>query len=211
MASVHSNVTLRACLLILLGFSAVAQHEGHEGWDEASGSASPMPASNYASMKPYIHFTVGDTLWFEDWVPKTTGAMAGACIGLFLLGILERWIAAVRAVANLWWRARTTDILDTMHSSHLGHPRAGRLATESKHSSPAVPYRTFRARFSAPPMSMNELCRGILYAAQSALTFAFMLVVMTYQGAFLISLVLGLGFGEMLFGRYTNAHVGLTM
>ena len=93
-------------LFILCASLASAQHEGHDGWEEETTSPAPMPASSHSSMKPFMHFTMGDHIWFEDWIPKTTGAMAGACIGLFLLGILERWLAAVRAVANIWWRVK---------------------------------------------------------------------------------------------------------
>ena len=57
-------------------------------------------------MLPYLHFTPGDMLWFLGWVPKSAGAMVGTCIGFFLLGLLERWIAACRAVMYSHWAKR---------------------------------------------------------------------------------------------------------
>ena len=54
----------------------------------------------------YLHFTPGDILWFEGWVPKSTGAMIGACIGLFLLAMVERWVSAMRGVMEGYWRAK---------------------------------------------------------------------------------------------------------
>ena len=58
------------------------------------------------AMRMYFHFTSGDLLWFLGWVPTSAGAMVGACVGLFLLGVLERWIAAVKNVAEVRWKAR---------------------------------------------------------------------------------------------------------
>jgi len=57
-------------------------------------------------MIPYLHFQGGDILWFNGWVPQSKGAMAGTCIGLFLLAIFDRWLAAMRAVAEVYWSKR---------------------------------------------------------------------------------------------------------
>lgn len=65
-------------------------------------------AMNLASgnMLSYLHFTPGDILWFQGWVPASAGAMVGTCIGLFLLAMVERWIAAARAVMQGHWTQR---------------------------------------------------------------------------------------------------------
>ncbi|KAK7042004.1 CTR copper uptake transporter [Favolaschia claudopus] len=60
-------------------------------------------------------------------------------------------------------------------------------------------------RLEAPPFRLSQdLPRGALYALQTFLGFAFMLAVMTFQAAYIISVVVGLGVGEMLFGRTTG-------
>lgn len=56
------------------------------------------------TMLPYLHFTLGDNVWFLGWVPQSAGTMTGTCIGLFMLALMERWIAACRAVMELHWR-----------------------------------------------------------------------------------------------------------
>lgn len=56
------------------------------------------------TMRPYLHFTTGDILWFQGWVPQSAGAMIGACIGLFLLALVDRWIAACRTLMETHWR-----------------------------------------------------------------------------------------------------------
>lgn len=60
----------------------------------------------HATMVPYFHFTPGDHLFLKAWVPKSAGAIAGACIGLFFLAILERWLAGMRGVFELHWKHR---------------------------------------------------------------------------------------------------------
>lgn len=57
-------------------------------------------------MLPYLHFTPGDNLWFLGWVPTSTGAMVGTCIGLFLLSVVDRWIGACRGVMEMHWHNR---------------------------------------------------------------------------------------------------------
>jgi copper transporter 1 len=52
----------------------------------------------------YLHFApTGDLLWFGGWAPRKTGPMVGVCIGLFMLAVFERWLAACRALAERSW------------------------------------------------------------------------------------------------------------
>jgi hypothetical protein len=57
-------------------------------------------------MTSYLHFTPGDNLWLLGWVPQSAGVMVGACIGLFMLALVERWVAACRAVMEAHWSKR---------------------------------------------------------------------------------------------------------
>lgn len=67
-----------------------------------------MSSSNSSSvmdmMVPYLHFTGGDNLLFEAWHPSSKGAIAGACIGLVLFAIFERWVNGMRGVLEARWR-----------------------------------------------------------------------------------------------------------
>lgn len=58
------------------------------------------------TMTPYVHFTPGDALWFEEWVPITHGAIFGACFGLFQLALVERLLSAMRNVMEAWWKQK---------------------------------------------------------------------------------------------------------
>lgn len=57
-------------------------------------------------------------------------------------------------------------------------------------------------RWSRPFRWNADLPRGIMWAFITALHYALMLVVMTYQIWWIISVIVGAGIGEMLFGRY---------
>ncbi|KAI6114651.1 CTR copper uptake transporter [Pisolithus thermaeus] len=145
-------------------------------------------------MLPYLHFTLGDTLWFLGWVPQSRGAMLGACIGLFLLALLERWLAACKAVIEVHWNKSASQMLaDKQNDSViLKNNTADRI---------------FR-RLSPPFVAAYDLPRGVIYAALALLNYLFMLTIMTFQLAFIFSLVIGLGVGETLFGRYAlSAHL----
>ena len=53
------------------------------------------------NMLPYLHFTLGDILWLQGWVPGRSTTLFAACVGLFLLGLLYRWIVALRAALEV--------------------------------------------------------------------------------------------------------------
>ncbi|EPQ55533.1 hypothetical protein GLOTRDRAFT_138434 [Gloeophyllum trabeum ATCC 11539] len=202
-----------ATLVTLLALAAgVAAHDDMNGMDMSMDGAMSLASGQ---MLTYLHFTPGDILWFQGWVPKSTGAMVGACIGLFLLAILERWIACIRALADMaWWRSAQEALADKRTPQSLpaatNKPeRKGKtMSLSSVPVLPSVPS-SQGPRASLPFIPTNDIPRGIIHAVQSALSFAFMLAVMTYQVGFIFAIVVGLGVGETLFGRYTNmgAHL----
>ncbi|KAJ3995057.1 CTR copper uptake transporter [Lentinula boryana] len=155
------------------------------------------------NMLTYLHFTVGgDILWFQGWVPQGPGAMFGACVGLFLLALVDRWIAACRAMMEVHWAKRA-------QIAYANKLNANENADKKRAVPPLTPGNVFLMRRAPPFIPAHDIVRGILHAGQAALTFAFMLVVMTFQLGFIISIVVGLGVGETLFGRY--AHAGTTL
>ncbi|KAH8093106.1 Ctr copper transporter family-domain-containing protein [Cristinia sonorae] len=162
-------------------------------------------------MLTYFHFTTGDNLWFLGWVPKSTGSMIGACIGLFLLAILDRWIAACRAVMEMHWAKRAM-ILQSDRLNARGLPASASEVEKLRSSAASTSEQFMNAltmRTIPPFVFWHDFTRGVIYLGQSALQFAFMLAVMTFQLGFIFSIVIGLGVGEMLFGRYAShaAHL----
>lgn len=112
--------------------------------------------TNSSMMTTYLHFTpLADTLFFAGWVPETPGAIAGASIGLFLLALLERFVAACRPMMEIYWRA-AADL-------------------QNKRDGPAVKRRRLRAPAFVPA---HDIARGAMHAVQATLGFAIMLAVM---------------------------------
>ncbi|KIL61659.1 hypothetical protein M378DRAFT_166611 [Amanita muscaria Koide BX008] len=182
------------------------------------------------AMTAYLHFTpLSDTLWFQYWVPTSPAAVLGACIGLFLLSIFERWIAACRAVAEKSWSqsAQLEMLANRLRQSKQQLPEKSEphnrdsKSSESSLKSASTPTQStttttttlrpnvFRNMFSrynttTPFIPSHNISRGILHAIQTALSYLFMLASMTFQAAFIISMCLGAGVGEMMFGRYIS-------
>ncbi|KAF4590527.1 Copper transport protein [Pleurotus pulmonarius] len=204
-------------ILLFLSFSACLAGAQHANGMDMSMDG-PMDLAS-GSMIPYIHFTPGDVLLFLGWVPKSNGAMVGTCIGLFLLGILTRWFAAIRVGGERIWREEdATRLLDHKRDDDLARvPSAVSVGAseavsevskrrsalkQMQHPLTAVLSSTVAAMKNVKIVPQHAYARGIMQVVQSALDFALMLIVMTYQASFIISIVLGLGVGETLFGRY---------
>ncbi|KAF8170759.1 CTR copper uptake transporter [Pholiota molesta] len=160
-------ITLNAAFLLLSG-AIRAVRAADNGMDMSMDGSMSLAAG---AMRPYLHFTFGgDTLWFLGWVPASRGAMAGACVGLFLLGVVDRWLAAVRAVAERAWRQR-----EQISAANLLN--GSKASEKEKANGGARPgLRTLR---TLPPfVASHDVVRGVLHAGQAALLYTFMLAIM---------------------------------
>ena len=101
MSTTHRPISLLSLAAGALLASGAHAHDN--GMDMSMDGAMSLASG---SMIPYLHFTSGDILWFYGWVPTSKGAMAGTCIGLFLLALVDRWIAAARSVMEVHWSKR---------------------------------------------------------------------------------------------------------
>jgi len=151
---------------------------------------------NVGNMIMYLHFKPGDNLWFLGWAPNSAGAMVGSCIGILMLSIAERWLAAMRGVMEAHWRKRAqvtlanklnTSATETLPDERTPAPsRAAQLPPDV-----ALPF-----------VLAYDVPRGIIRIGLASINFLFMLTIMTFQLSFIISIIIGLGIGEALFGRY---------
>ena len=57
-------------------------------------------------MKPWLHFTGADVPFFRGLAPNSGGAIAAACIVLFLMALFERGLSGLRAIMEARWRQR---------------------------------------------------------------------------------------------------------
>jgi hypothetical protein len=60
-----------------------------------------------------FHWSTGDAIWLDAWLPKSEPAYIGACIGLFLFAIVSRGLLALE-IYFLAWRARR---LESLHNA----------------------------------------------------------------------------------------------
>jgi len=167
------------------------------------------------TMKPWLHFTEGENLFFMSWVPLSTGAVIGACIGLFMLALVERWVASMRGIMEGYWVQKMNEkslIQVVLPANDFSlHEKSLQL----EYNGPSPPRPVVRARVNSlaslrrayPFILSHEVARGFTHACQSALGYSLMLAVMTFHAGYIISIIVGLGVGEVLFGRYaSNVH-----
>jgi len=185
-----------AIYVLLASLIVPSVHASTNGMDMSMDGSMALASGK---MLFYLHFTPGDTLWFQGWVPLSNGAMAGACIGLFMLALVERWLVAIRAMAEVVWRKQAeiayinaqNATLDSTSESHLFKPPTVASVITLRSIPPFIPD--------------NDIARGIMHAGQAALTLAFMMVAMTFQASFIFSVIIGFGVGEAIFGRHISA------
>ncbi|KAF8895050.1 Ctr copper transporter family-domain-containing protein [Gymnopilus junonius] len=189
----------------------------------ASPSSSPSNSTIIMMMVPYLHFTGGDALYFKQWQPSSAGAIGGACIGLVFLSIFERWLVTLRRMFDSHWRRRAFTLTAARDYAVVTRAVAPLLSRGSDDKAELVQNEVEEVPLSRPPSGnatqqthvtmksrlrtvtpfilAHDLPRGILYTLQMLVAYLLMLAVMTFQAAFLISIVLGLGIGEIFFGR----------
>lgn len=101
-------------------------------------------------MKPYLHFTPGDFLFFSTVQPRSIGEMVGACLVLFSLAFLERLLAAYSRISE----KRLNEEYDNLFClSFL--PKKKLIETASD-------LQTFPMRVNVPPFP-NPLHPGLVF------------------------------------------------
>ncbi|KAI9512651.1 Ctr copper transporter family-domain-containing protein [Russula earlei] len=155
------------------------------------------PPIIYRQLVPLITSTMYQTnsseldMMTPSWRPSSRGAIAGTSFALLVLAVSERLLHATRAIMDAGWRSALT--LQPKHRTQ---------------SSAIASTNEFRdVRRTIPPFVLSrDSARGALCSLHALVTYALMLAVMTFQAAYVISIIIGLGLGEVLFGRFANAH-----
>lgn len=166
--------------------------------------------SSDMTMTPWLHFTDGDYLIFKTWQPESKGAIAGASIGLVVFCILERFIMALRRQMEIQWGSRALALMQRNPNDADDRPSDKMDGTEEGCSSlPITPVKGRSRLGLVPPfIPMHDITRGIFQVFQALFSYALMLAVMTFNAAYIISIILGLGIGEVLFGRIGRLNGG---
>ncbi|KAG6884693.1 hypothetical protein C0993_008894 [Termitomyces sp. T159_Od127] len=183
-------------ILLALFYTAsrVAAHDN--GFDDTMDMPMPLAVGNMLS---YLHFTPGDVLWFNGWVPGKGSTLFAACVGIILLGIAERWFAALRAGMEL---AVVRDVQVIKRKKESGEKKKTEKCAQCQSLTDVLFMRNGTA---APFVVDHAWVRLIAHGIQTTISVLIMLTVMTFQVSFIISLAIGVGVGEMMYGRFTDA------
>ncbi|GAA6028937.1 hypothetical protein JCM8097_001514 [Rhodosporidiobolus ruineniae] len=168
-------------------------------------------------------------LWFSSWTPASAGATFGACLGLFFLAILSRFLAAIRACAETAWvqalrRERALASSASSTTSLTGKegavalpadtPSLGKSASRESSppafsaTAPSPSSRPVQPPLSPPFILAIDMPRTLLFGFTSFVQYLLMLAVMTFDAWFFIAILLGLMGGELCFGRFVAAFGG---
>ncbi|KAJ7249128.1 Ctr copper transporter [Mycena haematopus] len=145
-------------------------------------------------MKSYLHFTPGDTLIFKSIVPTSAGAILGTCLILFLISVADRHLRAVCRGVDRRFGEHVVDLPYSFVTAAEGSGSTTRLS-ESAAKDAAPTGATPRFILS------RELTRGVLAGLQTTLHYFLMLVIMTFNASYIVSVILGVVAGEVAFGR----------
>ncbi|OQR78185.1 high affinity copper uptake protein 1-like [Tropilaelaps mercedesae] len=112
------------------------------------------------------------TLLFNSWEIKTAGQMIGACVGIFVMGMLFEGLRAFRE--HLYSRSRADS-------------NTSLISDGSR-------------RWTSAVIAPAHLVQTVLYGLQITLGYLLMLIFMTYNVYACLAIVLGATFGFLLFG-----------
>ncbi|KAJ3571339.1 hypothetical protein NP233_g3818 [Leucocoprinus birnbaumii] len=165
--------------------------------DMNMSSSNGSDGSMMVMMTPFFHFVGGDYLLFQEWKPTSGGAIAGACVGLFIFALFERWVngispaiedhlkhrsihhVAVFCEVNLSGVCRALQKIPTKAISG-GKDLTSRRSSSESAEPPSAPRKqgSLPTRTIPPFIPSVDITRGVLYAFRRILGFGLMLAVM---------------------------------
>ncbi|KAI9488540.1 Ctr copper transporter family-domain-containing protein [Zychaea mexicana] len=148
-----------------------------------------------------FHWTsdAANTLWLTGWIPKNENEYLSACLGLFLMAVLARGLAGIKVSLAAWLNAQEyhRQLLPLASRSNNNHicngkrPRSGAPTT-------IMPW--------VPPFAWKpDILRSICATLEHFLMFLLIMVVMTGNVQYFVSILAGILVGEMMFGRLHDA------
>ncbi|EME87625.1 uncharacterized protein MYCFIDRAFT_127225 [Pseudocercospora fijiensis CIRAD86] len=173
-----------------------------------------MGSGSSSSMSTSMVFTTDHStpLYSSAWTPSTTGAYAGTCIFLIVLGIISRVLQAYRHVLETKWHDKAVKRRYVKVASESASERVDPsmeksdeavLTTRGMDESVRVLHAGRSAVQSKPWRFSTDLPRASIYVVQAGVAYLMMLAVMTLNVGYFLSVLAGLFVGELAVGRYT--------
>ncbi|KAF5374364.1 hypothetical protein D9758_004714 [Tetrapyrgos nigripes] len=181
---------------------------GMSGMDMSGSSDNSTTSSSSSSMMmmmmmPYLHFTKGDILLFDTVAPSSPGAIFATCLIMFLLSILDRYAHAARRGLERQLALRANQLIVNYPTTFPEDFSATGKASVTLPAAESNPCCT-------PPQSRfilsHDLSRGVMTGFEITLHYLLMLVVMTFNASYIISIILGAVVGEIAFGRLHRGY-----
>ncbi|CAM0136460.1 unnamed protein product [Umbelopsis sp. WA50703] len=138
----------------------------------SSNSADTPP-----SMIMYFHRGIHEYILFKDWVPANDGEYAGAWFAIFFAAVFYQGLAVIRSNCEGYW----------LINAQSNNGKFKLFGTEGYYS-----WKKVRVDFS----------RLIFTFVESTISYALMLVTMTFNVGLFFAVVTGLAVGSFLFGRH---------
>ncbi|KAF7335536.1 hypothetical protein MVEN_02207400 [Mycena venus] len=160
--------------------------------DSGSSNTTSSDSMSMMMMKTYLHFTPGDTFLFKSIVPLF-GRSNLRSLPYSVPYFGRRPLPACRRP-----RCRTQPCPEvTYHFPGAAGNGGDSAASDSKIPTSEVDTPTASNRF----ILSHELSRGMLAGLQTTIHYILMLIVMTFNAVFIISVIVGAIVGEVAFGR----------
>lgn len=160
------------------------KNKGHAAASLAGTDAPPLSSYDLPPMRMFVHTDAEDIVLARQWVPRSPGTVAAACLGTVGGGFLSQALRAARGAAEAAVAARLV-------RGGAGGGRGGGLF-----SSPAAGARLGR----------NAL-RAVATFASSLLDLLLMLIAMTFSWPLMLSVAAGYGLGALAFGALAEPRV----
>lgn len=167
-------------------------HSGHMHGDLSMAGNSSHPGF---MMMMFFHTAVSDYFLFEQWQLSHAWQMIIACIGVFLLAVVQEALKVLRQQLH-----------SRMHRS-----RNRRLSGENSLLHSSQDMQTEVLSYKQRLFSRSNVLQTVLYLIYVILGYIVMLSVMTLSVWLFLSAVLGLAFGFFLFNNLGSSSVKLEL
>lgn len=146
-------------------------------------------------MMMYFHTGFKETILFQQWAVDSEWAMIGSCIGIFLMAVLYEGLKYFR---------------EMLHRREYVAIDYSKVSIPSEGGSGGTTQTRTRVSCQKSMSSTSHFIQTALHLLQLALSYALMLIVMTYNVWLCLSVILGCTTGYFLFGWSKSFMVDLT-